>query len=385
MSRVSAIVAALLVLGACARNDAEPRWGGTVETLNGRTTVHNPSEGLWGAGQEGQLLEDLRIGALDGTGPEVWGNVTAIAISPNGPIAVLDGQAQEVRVFDRDGQFLRTVGRKGEGPGEFQQAVAVHFDTDDRLWVVDIANARYEVFDNTRAHVRSTARRGGVMMGDPGMMTRVGLLDPMPQFTPDGEIRAYYVVVDSAGLVADSLPAIHMGLMSELQGVPASLTPYMVRPIATATPSGDIWLASTNRYVLFRRAASGDTTLVTELEVPQAKWAETERETLDTILANPRWSVDATALGIGPQYLRSLAVDEDGRLLVRSSLTAGVGTGFEMFDAEGRFLGRVRADVTFESRPKVLFQGGAVYGVVADDLGVPFVVRARLQLPTGLP
>ena len=43
------------------------------------------------------------------------------------------------------------------------------------------------------------------------------------------------------------------------------------------------------------------------------------------------------------------------------------------------------AGMAFESRPRVVFQGGAVYGVVTDDLGVPYVVRARLQLPSGHP
>lgn len=375
-------VGAGLLLAACGAGDSGAIWGGTTETVNGRTTVHNPAVGLWGAGKQGQLVEDLRIGAMEGTGPDVWGTITAFAVSSAGHIAVLDGQAQEVRVFDSEGRFLRTIGRKGEGPGEFEGAVAVHFDRDDRIWVVDARNARYEVFDETGTHVRSTSRRGGVVLGDPGMMTSIGLLDPVPQFTREGEIREFYVVVDSAGLVVDSLPAIHLGSMSQLRNVSVALAPYMSRTILAPTPSGDIWFASTDQYVLFRRTPDGDTTLVTELEAPSVALDETAQDSLDVILKHSRQPIDAAALGVGPQYLQSFSADAEGNLLVRSHLADGDGTAFEMFDPQGRFLGSVRADVTLESKPRVLFHRGAVYGVATDELGVPYLVRAQVRLPT---
>jgi hypothetical protein len=39
----------------------------------------------------------------------------------NGAIAVANGGSNEFRVFDRKGAFVAAFGRKGEGPGEFQQ------------------------------------------------------------------------------------------------------------------------------------------------------------------------------------------------------------------------------------------------------------------------
>lgn len=38
----------------------------------------------------------------------------------NGSVAVVDGSTRELRVFDAQGKFLHSFGRKGAGPGEFQ-------------------------------------------------------------------------------------------------------------------------------------------------------------------------------------------------------------------------------------------------------------------------
>ena len=40
---------------------------------------------------------------------------------PNGHVVVANGNPLEMRIFDERGKFLRTFGRQGSGPGEFQQ------------------------------------------------------------------------------------------------------------------------------------------------------------------------------------------------------------------------------------------------------------------------
>lgn len=59
------------------------------------------------------------IGTLDGTGPDLLGSITAAASDADGNVYILDGIAEEVRIFDAAGDFLHRVGGKGEGPEEF--------------------------------------------------------------------------------------------------------------------------------------------------------------------------------------------------------------------------------------------------------------------------
>lgn len=49
-----------------------------------------------------------------------FGVVPRIMVDTNGEIYVLDSQLHEIHVFDNSGQWLRTIGREGEGPGEFR-------------------------------------------------------------------------------------------------------------------------------------------------------------------------------------------------------------------------------------------------------------------------
>lgn len=61
----------------------------------------------------------LSIGS-DSIPEEVFGQVGAALGLEDGRVAVLDSRAVEIRIFEPDGRYLRTLGRRGRGPGEFQ-------------------------------------------------------------------------------------------------------------------------------------------------------------------------------------------------------------------------------------------------------------------------
>ena len=66
---------------------------------------------------------DLTFGSLDGDDPNlIFGDIRGIQAASNGTIYVLDFQATEVRAYDPDGQYLRTIAGPGEGPGEITEA-----------------------------------------------------------------------------------------------------------------------------------------------------------------------------------------------------------------------------------------------------------------------
>ena len=50
-----------------------------------------------------------------------------------------------ISVFDRNGKFLRTVGKTGTGPGEFRTPHAIEFDSQGRLVVADRHNHRIQI------------------------------------------------------------------------------------------------------------------------------------------------------------------------------------------------------------------------------------------------
>lgn len=64
------------------------------------------------------LVEELRLGRFDGSGPDVFADIHDLAIDSSGRIYVLDPGWRDVRLFDRDGRFIRRIAPEGDGPGE---------------------------------------------------------------------------------------------------------------------------------------------------------------------------------------------------------------------------------------------------------------------------
>lgn len=155
-ARVPAAAAGLtLVATACAQQQSTSFGGVTTrETLPSgieRVTNTLPTD----PGPAWTLVEELRVGSADGDGPDVFGELRGLAALPDGGFAVLDSQAQEVRVFATDGSHRATYGGEGEGPGEFRGAHGLMLDPGGRLWVTDPSNSRLSVFDPETGFVES--------------------------------------------------------------------------------------------------------------------------------------------------------------------------------------------------------------------------------------
>lgn len=82
-------------------------------------------------------VEDLRIDGYEhDLVPIDW-----LGVAPDGRIALLQRQDDQVRFFDSEGEPLATVGRRGEGPGEFTRMVRAGW-VGDTLWVSDTQQRR---------------------------------------------------------------------------------------------------------------------------------------------------------------------------------------------------------------------------------------------------
>ena len=67
------------------------------------------------------LKETLRVGGAE-SGPAMFVQARSIDADAQGRILVYDRQTQDIRMFAPDGKYIRTIGRKGSGPGEMRNA-----------------------------------------------------------------------------------------------------------------------------------------------------------------------------------------------------------------------------------------------------------------------
>jgi hypothetical protein len=116
-------------------------WQGTEVTEDGWLHVKNPAEPM----QEPMTveLEELwRIGGDTDDPDEFFGVIAEVLTDPDGNVYLLDAQLSEVKVYSADGEFLRVMGREGEGPGEFRRPSDAAFLPDGNLAVVQTAPGR---------------------------------------------------------------------------------------------------------------------------------------------------------------------------------------------------------------------------------------------------
>lgn len=114
-----------------------------------------------GAGEQAPIPDfpvptvELEIGELEGS--NVFGLVEDIQPVGGGQFVVLDSRPPTLTLFDPEGRPLATIGRSGEGPGEFRSPVALASDG-ARLYVLDARGLQiheYAVAEGDLEFVRS--------------------------------------------------------------------------------------------------------------------------------------------------------------------------------------------------------------------------------------
>ena len=100
---------------------------------------------------DGKVLMTLGKAGVAGDGPDTFNMPSAVLIAPNGDIFVGDGHGgtsnARVLKFSKDGRFIKSWGKRGTAPGEFETPHALAMDSRGRLFVGDRGNNRVQIFD----------------------------------------------------------------------------------------------------------------------------------------------------------------------------------------------------------------------------------------------
>jgi len=120
-------------------------------------TVNNPVDPP--ARETLTLRETWRVGGEDES-DVLLGQVGVTICGPAGEVFALDSQLSQVQVFDRAGEYLRTVGRQGDGPGEFRQPMGLFLPGDGSLAVQEAFPGRISYLDPIDGTPRGTWKLG---------------------------------------------------------------------------------------------------------------------------------------------------------------------------------------------------------------------------------
>ncbi len=152
------IVIVLLVIMSISYSQNKKQWKGTIEDVKGVTVIRNPQDSIF-AEEYLELKQELLIPESDGKN-YIFVRLSSLTLDENNNIYVLDSREVNIKVFDDQGKFLRSFGRKGEGPGELDGPGYLNIFRRNEIAVKEVGNRRITFYDLDGEYKRSlsTAR-----------------------------------------------------------------------------------------------------------------------------------------------------------------------------------------------------------------------------------
>ncbi len=133
--RIRALLTILILLAANAL--AAPVWQGHEEIQNGVLTVFNPAKPI-NPPAVLKPVPEWRLGGDDDPNETLFGLVTDAQRNADGTSYLLDAVLSTIHEVGPDGEIRRTLGREGDGPGEFRNAVSLALLPDNKVGIVEM-------------------------------------------------------------------------------------------------------------------------------------------------------------------------------------------------------------------------------------------------------
>ncbi|MGH7470187.1 MAG: hypothetical protein ACRENP_19750 [Longimicrobiales bacterium] len=313
----------------------------------------------------------------------------------HGPIAVVNNGTAQIRLFDANGRHVRSLGRRGDGPGEFRDPWKVHELPGDSLLVIDLYGP-ISIFRPDGEFVRRfrLARPNEAFGHGP---------EPVDQFG-DGTLlfrRQFGEEPNWRGVRRNRITMVRHGLDGEVRGSLGEFDDQTVLYNANgfyrfgawakeASADSSMWYGPGDRFELREIALDGRLKRLIRLDRPNRPVTERDRNlSRDSALARYRGTRQEAAYNqmlANTQYAAAfpahfeLMVDALGNLWVQDyqQFQLRIPRLWSVFDSAGRFLGDVEMPGGFR-----LYQIGAdfVLGRWQDDLDVEYIRVHRIEKP----
>lgn len=384
------MVSAAVLLSACAGTEAAPLSVATIDTLpGGIVEVMSPGPTAWADTSGWQLVP---AGQLEG-GIGMPGELIDprdIAVGDDGAVYVADSDPAVIKVYDSTGAFVRTIGREGEGPGEFQVAyLAVR---DGHLLVQDPQLSRASLFDTAGGYIRSWSTTccyfGTPAMDDQGRITLLAMN------TPDMHASTVLYRYDTLGTMLDTLrllePEVEVPLWTLSEGNMRRMTmPVLFSPanLFGYRRAGGVIQGWSGNYRLVASETGRDTLRVfgrawTAEPLDDARRDREYEERMapiiqggaDEVTVRNQMSKDDIPAHL-PAF-EAIAQDARGAIWVTLDTDSALAR-FDVFDSAGVYLGRVNAPGSIPAW-HAAWGRDAVYVRGEDADGFPRVARYRI-------
>jgi len=358
-------------------------WQGTIEEENGVRVVKNPAEPMYGE-LVLELEEDLSIGSVEDENTLFY-RIGDIAVDSQSNIYVLDSGNHRIQKFDKNGNYLQTIGRKGEGPGEFMRPFNIFLDEQGNIYVMELR--KLNLFDSKGNYIKSFVLPTFIMgftAGPEGNIIGHGFI------SSEKAQNFGVMILDSEGKIIKNI-AEFPGMRTVSRGNSAFSFTHSYRPQLSFSPvekKGAVY-GYGSEYKLIVADFSGETSLIIEKDEPAQSITRREKDKIidDTLERTAddehgRWPRDVVEEGADfPDHrplFNGIATDDTGRIYVRkqkSVLDESEEDEMDIFSTDGYYLYTTRLTLS-----RGLIKGGFLYDTsYSEETGEYKVIRYRIK------
>lgn len=338
-------------------------WKGRIAIIDGIEVVKNPDNPIFGDYRI-DFAEELSLGEERGGEEYMFSRISGIAADDDGRIYVLDYAEAHIKIFDREGNHLKTIGNRGQGPGEMASPFSLSLGRNGEIAIQDLNNRQILFFSREGDHLRDLSIAEWIMVGirldsKHNIVALVSTLRPQEQILElikfDPELRPRQTICEISVQRGRSGydpfgPDLYWTLTSDDHVVCGHSKEYELQ---VYNPQGK----------LVRKILKDHRPLrIAKIEIDKAE----KRLPIPAKLETSKFH----------SAFKSITADEKNRIYVQTwmGVEGTDGTYFDIFDLEGRYTAKVPLPFT-----PVLWKGGKVYAVEEDDNGFQVVKRYNVD------
>ena len=346
-----------------------------------------------------RLVEEWRVGG-EPDGALSFTDVRGMRVMPDGRLVILDYKDQQVHFLDSHGKPLRTVGRKGAGPGEYQEANGLIVAPTGEIIVNDPRNNRLSILAASgdfitsvrpqpwgygyiwNAHFDPDGRLNEDLRfrksGDTAYVN--GRRKWSRDFVKSDSVETPLCTTASAARPEEFFYAFRTARGGGNIGVP------FVQPKVSIASSNDgyTWAGVYPEYLTVERRAEGkcDVASTIRLAGPRLPVPKVARDSAEETVRKfaARYTTDAPDLSKIPRLLpafTALYIDNANRVWVERESASGA-RRFEVFSPTGAPVAALDLSVELVSYRPVVITNDHIYAFTSDTDGLQYLVSLKI-------
>ncbi len=201
--------------------------------------------------------ETMSIGTVSGTPEETLDRVSSGFLDQDGKIFISHGVDSHVREYGVDGSFRSSIGRKGQGPGEFWLLQWIAAFGSDSIVAYDGGESRISIFGKDGGFGRSLEILGAGLAGQ--QPTSMLVMDDRYVVMTISTGITHVTLADVGEVLRDSVVVVKVDTRNEEEAVELSRVPNMWWRKLPSTTSYEIRALSTGPFAI---VAMGDSMIL---------------------------------------------------------------------------------------------------------------------------